>query len=256
MHTAQFQLVAAMNAKQNRWTVNVTEVSGDRELLMAVLASEGFDLDGDQLTSVHFEALDSARDVRENADTLRRAINEISELNPELDMTFSLGSVQEDGDDGVKRIHEAVGVTCAGAVTVQGQGVVVRTSGQTEEELLEIGRKAKLERARKLLSVMRNEPNVGKAMRLLAGEPSYNDLNKAYEIVRKDLGNRLLFKIAPKDQWKRFTGTLNHPDVSGDDARHAHSNDLPPKNPMNKREVYAFAKEMIDLWINIKASTE
>ncbi len=58
--------------------------------------------------------------------------------------------------------------------------------------------------------------------------------------------------LASEDELKRFTGSLNHPDASGNKARHARLKNKPPTNPMTESEWRAFAEKLADGWFKMK----
>lgn len=229
-----------------KWKVHITKIAGNRELLEGVFDEVGFSLDGDFLVSDKFEALDEPVEITKLLDSLRDRINRLSEADPDLDMRFQSGSIHQETADGVTARHSVTVAVGVGAITAAGQAVVVANGPKTgsEAERAEQELRRKVARASKILEA---DDEVLRALELLKGGPV--DTYKAWEIIRDDLGRRR-YKFAPEPEFKRFTGSLNHPDVSGQNARHERLKNPPPKNPMTEHEWRSFAKRLADHWID------
>lgn len=241
-----------MNKKKTRWQVEITQITGDRSLVESVLEAQGFELDGDRISSDQFEGLDDEKAVRLVAAHLCQTFRDIVELDDDIEADFSIGNVIEHRSDGSVSEHTVVLIQGTATLGLASFNAQLQDGSLSEAERCVRERKAKIENLNKLVRLAMSVPDLIKVKRLVEGDASYYDIYKAYEAIRKDVGKRMLLKIAPEKEWKRFTGTLNHPDVSGDDARHAHLDIAPPDDPMSKRDVYAFTKKMVEGWIEIK----
>ena len=82
------------------------------------------------------------------------------------------------------------------------------------------------------------------------------DQYKIWEIIT-DHGCRVArTKICTKADADRFTHSVNHPDVLGDDARHARTSKKQPKQPMSAGQCRAFIEQCVRLWLVELATIE
>lgn len=87
------------------------------------------------------------------------------------------------------------------------------------------------------------------------GQPSslsWMELYKVYEIVRESGVLHIAAQAAglvPSDV-KRFTHTANHPEASGDDGRHARSQQRPPRNPMSIEQARDLVSRLVRAWLD------
>jgi hypothetical protein len=88
-----------------------------------------------------------------------------------------------------------------------------------------------------------------KVHRFLQQELTPIQMYRIYELMKHDLGGeKPLYSLASKDNWKRFTRSVNHPKVFGDESRHMISKDEPPAKPMHLEEAQGFISRVADLW--------
>jgi len=210
-----------------------------------VLNELGFSLDGTFLVSDQFEVLEDPRAIRKLVDSLQDRMIRLSEAEPDLDMRFQHDSIHEITADNVECVHIVAGITGEAALGVAGHAIVVNDT-KSDDDRAEREFRRKVARASRILE---SDDDVLRVLELLKGGPV--DTYKAWEIIRDDLGRRR-YKLAPEADFKRFTGSLNHPDVSGRNARHERLKVPPPKNPMTEREWRSFAKRLADHWIDTK----
>ena len=87
---------------------------------------------------------------------------------------------------------------------------------------------------------------------------NWTGLYKLYEIIRSDVGGKTALS---QKRWVdeadliRFTRTADHPSASGRDARHAASNNEPPKVPMSLEEAKRLIRQVGQSWIEHKLRT-
>ena len=98
------------------------------------------------------------------------------------------------------------------------------------------------------------DANVAEALAIL-GKPTplgWVELYKVYEIVR---ASGVLHTAAdaaglkPSDV-KLFTHTANHPEASGDEGRHARTQQQPPKNPMPIEQARDLVSRLVRAWLD------
>jgi hypothetical protein len=78
-------------------------------------------------------------------------------------------------------------------------------------------------------------------------------MHHIYELIKADLGGKSkLSKLSSVKEWDRFTHSVNHPEVFGDDSRHMVLNAEPPSKPMSLSEAQAFIARAADLWFQQK----
>lgn len=233
--------------RKERWRIEVTKVTGDSALLASVLKENGFELNSGLLLSDQFEMLSDASEVYATGSALCQEINRISDMHPDINMTFRLGSVQELTKGGVKRVHMAAGVAGAAALAVSGRAVLSNAS-VTDEERAEMERQKRIERASVILRAVRTDKDVLIVMQLLNGEPTPTELGHVVDIIRDNM-NGDMSAWATKNKLKRFKRSINHQAVFGLDARHARSKDEPPPNPMHMAEAIIFVRDIADQWV-------
>jgi hypothetical protein len=84
------------------------------------------------------------------------------------------------------------------------------------------------------------EPDIGNALRYLEGEPSWFDLYKAYEAIR-----RFPSGLISRSEIRRFTQSANV-----GERHHANNTHQPHKRPMDLREARAFVMRWVSFAIN------
>lgn len=236
-----------------RWAVKINNINGE-DILADVLADVGFDLSGDMLSGEPFEALENWHDVSDAGHELARKIQVIARLDPEFKVNFSTGAVHE-YDDGGKEIHVHAKLYVDDVVMTTHAGVVevcTVPSSLSLEEKIEMNRKARVTKTADLLRATIHSDLVLTIMDLLYREPGALELGNVYEFILNDMKGDLS-PLATRTQLKRFTRSINHPDVLGARARHAITNDTPPPDPMNLEEATQFINDVVNKWIKAKS---
>jgi hypothetical protein len=83
-------------------------------------------------------------------------------------------------------------------------------------------------------------------------DPSWSELYKAYEVVRGDVGEIADRGWATKKELSRFTGTANHQDAAGREARHARVRKEPLADPMPLNDARILVRSVVTAWLNEK----
>jgi len=96
-------------------------------------------------------------------------------------------------------------------------------------------------------------PALMEAVARLGASPdlSWDDLYKIFEVLRDDAGggDALRRRVAlSKTEVARFTQSANHPQASGDLARHARMSQQPPADPLTLEEGRQFIRDLITRW--------
>lgn len=107
---------------------------------------------------------------------------------------------------------------------------------------------------RNWMEIALNNDNVFKVFRLLSY--GLNDFVNTYridEIIKNDVGPDYLTQLGiDNNEHRRFTGSANHPGVSGDLARHGFMSGKPRTlKPMSMLEASSFIYNMIYKWLHL-----
>ena len=100
------------------------------------------------------------------------------------------------------------------------------------------------------------DKSVDKVLRLLGDDDlSWVNLYRLYEIVRDDIGGEKAIVsrgwCQPEDL-RLFRWTANHPEASGDAARHGSRSESAPKQPMELSQAQTIIKTMVQKWLRAK----
>ena len=79
-------------------------------------------------------------------------------------------------------------------------------------------------------------------------EPTTTELGHIVDLVQNECRGSM-GKYATRNQLRRFSHSINHPDVFGLKARHAVSAEESPPNPMGYAEAREFARSIGALWL-------
>ena len=232
-----------------RWRVKLNDMTGD--VLAETLAAAGFDLDGDMLSG--FDALDEWGAVADAARDLSQKVREIARLTPGLEIGFTPGEVYEYDADGAQiGKHRKVYAKTA-RLTLTGFAPTVINTSFTDEELAEIKRQARAEKATQLIRAVMNRELFLEVLRLFDGEPWGTELGHVHDLIQDDVKGDLT-RYASKAQLTRFNHSINHQDALGLKARHATLKTEPPPDPMSLKEATAFIRDVAEKWIKEKAA--
>lgn len=230
-----------------RWRVEVSEITGDRDTLVAVLAEHGFALDDGILLSDKFEAMDTASEVHAAATVLSQQINRISAVRSDVDMTFRVGSVREETEGGENKIAFGVAHISIGSPTAAATVEVI--DGLSEEERAELALLRRIDAASRVLDAVIADEDVLAILKLLDGAPTGNELGHVADIIKDNLGGDASALVST-NRLERFYRSINHPAVLGLNACHVQSREEPPPNPMTLKEANRFAKGLAESYID------
>ncbi len=97
------------------------------------------------------------------------------------------------------------------------------------------------------------DKSVDKVLRLLGGgDLSWLNLYRLYEIVRDDVGSDKVIvsrSWCQSDNLRLFRWTANHPEASGDNARHGSLSQSAPKKPMELAQAQALIRTLVQKWL-------
>jgi hypothetical protein len=104
------------------------------------------------------------------------------------------------------------------------------------------------------IALAAQNPDVAEVLEIM-GRPdplSFADLYKVYEIIKHSgaLNPAMNSAGVSEATTRLFTRTANHPEASGDAARHARSRDQPPARPMTLDEARAMLRSLASAWLD------
>lgn len=147
--------------------------------------------------------------------------------------------------DGTRRVFVLMQETI-GVATDSVRVTVTKADGTIEEHF-------PAQEVPKILAAGMADQDVAKVLRLLAKrDRSWVQLYRVFEIVRGNVGGGDAVVRAgwiSKAAQTRFTRSANHPEVSGDDARHGVDSSEPPGHPMTLAEARALIEAIVQQWL-------
>jgi hypothetical protein len=230
------------------------ELAGEQmDLEEAARSFQDFDpivrRDGDawKLISKRFSGIADSTAISQVADPLVRQINQALRCIHPNHRDISVASISRMDDSGKMQRHIIVKPeTLSLRTRVHGVAAIV---GHPPE-------KPRPSPAQRLVMLSSVDPQVAEVMELWNQSPRRGDvLYKIYEVIRAAHGSDQAIAdagIAEMDELKRFTGSVNRPDVLGRFARHARMTGAPPKKQMTQQEAVKFARKLIDSWTRLR----
>ena len=249
-----------------RWWIEIIDIVGDERFLADLLTGLNITLDLQEnrtyFTSDQFELLSTNTEVWEVAKRIRDIVSEVSNGFPDARMSFQLGDYYEQREDGSRCTYEVAysgsvspGRGCVDAGTTTDTPIYEITEeerARLEAERLERERQEKLALVLpRLVSAFLDE-RARKVQRFLQQDLTPARMYHIYELIKDDLGKKKLDNLASKKDWERFSHSVNHQEVFGDDSRHIASKEKPPANPMYLSEAQAFISKVADSWFRRK----
>lgn len=247
-----------------RWMVEITDLEGDRRFLTDLLKALNVELyqkDGNTyLTSNQFEAKSTSAEVWKLAEEMCEGISELSS-GPDTNVSFKLDKLYEHHKNGSQSRYifgcgkvETLSLLTATATVTSTIEISEEEKNKLRDEQLEREYQEKLTRVTSRLVPALQDKCVLRVHRLLQLELSPKRMYDIFELIQDDFGKqgKKLTLLATKDEQKRFTRSVCHPEVFGEDSRHIVSKVEPPPNPMSLKEARTFILNFADLWFKQK----
>jgi hypothetical protein len=249
------------------WFVEISSIAGDEHIVKAVLEGAGYEfVDCDDAHSAKsllchpkYEAFEKAAQVHEDAKQLSIILRHCSEIE-EYELGIEFGSIEFRHPDGRidRHIIAEAGTFSISAsnVTMSGTATVTRTPDISEEEYRRLTAEAAERDAEqrrnaiiRRVSAAVQDPMVLEVMELMKiEEPSTTQLGHIVDLVREACNGKM-DAFATRNELIRFFRSINHPEVFGLNARHAVSNEEPPRRPMDLVEATALAHRIGANWL-------
>ena len=195
-----------------------------------------------------FDGIADERDARSIAEEKLSRLSGIAMLTLQLRSPLQITSVTHIDDSGhaksyITTVHVATIETHMSCVVTDAQGNVI-SRDPSPESLATSFNLAGLDKS------------VDKVLRLLGdGDLSWVNLYRLYEIVRDDVGGEKAIASrgwCQPDDLKLFRWTANHPEASGDSARHGSIRQDPPEKPMELAQAQTLIRTMVQKWLQEK----
>lgn len=187
----------------------------------------------------HYVTGDEINAATTAEDALQRATRQLPLLNgigrgtdPTYHRVSLAGTVVNEGQPQDRYVFAECKMESRSRLTVGGQSAAVATP---------------------LMSKAAADPALMEAITRLGASPnaSWIDLYKIFEVLKDAAGGQAALQQragVTKTELSRFTLTANHPEGSGDLARHARLGQQPPANPMSLEEGQGFVRHLITHW--------
>jgi hypothetical protein len=248
-----------------RWRVKITERNGDDRLLRDVLEARSLRLDEQAselfLIGDPFEELETAGEVHALASRVQSIVNEIGDANSDILMSFQIGHVLEELENGERQRHlfltalaSARCFATAGASLVVDRGVSLSEADRKrcEEEEKETAYKKKRRKAISRFISAFIDDRALQVQRLLKNDLTPQTMGHIADLIQADIGGAMR-DLVSGNQLTRFYRSINHPDVFGEQARHIVPKGDPPPKPMNLDEAREFTRALAAGWLENKA---
>lgn len=247
-----------------RWLIEITDITDQRflgDLLDKLNIKLFLEENRTYLISDDFELLSTSSEVRIRTEQVRDVIAEVGSGLLNTEVSFKLGTLYEQREDGSRSGHIFLSAAVStGVATVVGFLTVTSAKELSEEE------RAKLEAERlereyqdklalvssRVLPALRDERAL-EVHRLLQQELNPLRMGHIMDLIQADIGRALDNLAGSKNELKRFYHSINHPEVFGYDSRHIISDKEPPRRPMSLSETQAFVSRVADLWFKGKS---
>jgi hypothetical protein len=259
-----------------KWKVELIDVAGNNRLLRDVLREFPIDIVAESgqrfVASPMFEKCSSVQEVHGLASRMQAVIEDVGKHDPELgrELAFKVGRVLEQRDDGTWIQHhriivgEAVltleGVTLQATVTVHPPSIVSDEDWQRiqeEQRRLEEERRERAYQDLRRRAISRavsafHDTRALQVQKLLAGPLTPLDMGHIAEVIQADMASAIR-ELTSTRQLTRFSRSINHPKVFGEQARHIVSEVEPPPDPMTLDEARNFIRSLASRWMERKA---
>lgn len=243
-----------------RWLVEVTDIT-DNRFLTDLLTRLNITLFPEEnrtyLISDNFDSFSTCFEIWTRVNQVRDIVSEIS-YGLGAGVGFQLGTVYEQKEDGSRHgtvfrsgVAPILELSAGGGTWTVNPEMSEEEKLRLEEERLEREYQEKLALvSSRVLPALRDERAL-KVHCFLQQELNPVRMYHIYELIRDDLG-RQLNSLASNKDWTRFTRSVNHQEIFGDDSRHIALKEEPPANPMSLSEAQIFISRVADLWFKQK----
>jgi hypothetical protein len=249
-----------------RWRVKITERNGDDRLLRDVLEARSLRLDEQAgelfLIGDPFEELETAGEVHALASRVQSIVKEIGEEDSDIHMSFRLGEVWEEPENGEPRRgyvfltgHSSAYCFASAGVSlgvVRGLSLSEAERQRIEDEEKELAYKKKCRKAISRFASAFLDDRALQVQRLLRKELTPQTMGHIADLIQADIGGAMRALVS-NNQLTRFYRSINHPDVFGEQARHIVPKGDPPPKPMNLDEAREFTRALAARWLENKA---
>jgi hypothetical protein len=235
------------------WEVQVSGDSGDLRMLSDSLRGGEVQLvesaEGCVLCASEFESLDSAGLVRDCAIEIVTVLSGSARLALGARKSIGVGAVYRVRADGKRDITVFLKPAVIRLGTLPMTLQVTGANGTTQV-------KKPADPVSRWLTLARKDPAVTKALRLRdAGELSWVDLCRLYEVIEGDVGRRMHdLGWATRNELERFTRTANSVGAVGDQARHGKDRSPPPPQPMSLSHARELIDRLLRSWLALKTA--
>lgn len=201
------------------------------------------------LISADFEVLTSIESVWKKANSLCESLDAIAKLSlGEHAAILTKNKIAERMPDGTKKAVSFCTATFVAGFHIHVKPTVIGPDGKA------LPPPPPLETLWSKLAI--ENSNVREALGY------YRELNlksfyKVYEVLRDDFGGDRLLKKQPwvnSSRLERFLRTVNHPEASGNQSRHARNKAQRPSNPMPFHEANSFIQSLLREWMYTKSA--
>lgn len=231
----------------HRWIVELTGHRFDLEDLPELLAGSPLAVEtqgtGWILSPDLFAGMTDVTAVRELAQTRIRLLDGLHRCASHEARPITMGVIRSVDEQGTTNVymyaHEKISVRSKARLSVIRNGVEVPDDNTG--------------RLSPLAQLAFNDPLAGKALRLMAERPTtWHNLYKIYEIVLAGAGGA---RGVTERGWatlaeiEHFKATANHPDASGDAARHGVQKGRYEKTPMEIGTAFALVRRLANRWL-------
>lgn len=242
------------------WGVLLNVRSGDRSVLDSVanqLALRTSDRDGRVLLQgVPLDEMADSGAVDAYARKMVERMNDLHRFEAALVFDIDIESVVDfDGDQMMRRHHVlkcSVGLVAAVGVSahivIHSETPEAREAREAEERRLELERLTRLAITHVVAPVLSDKAASLQRQLLLDQTPT--TLYNIMELMESDGG---LGHYSSSAQWSRFSRSMCHPAVVGDQARHVATEEEPPPKPMRLQEAREFISTAARVWMERKA---
>lgn len=243
-----------------RWQVGISGFKCELELIEQVFERLGYKIVENEeiyyLNSDKFETCSDHNAVWEEANKLKNSIQNLLVLIPIKNIAFNLEHILETQEDGSSQKHcfAAVVMSASTVLTLNGHALTIGTPEEIEKQRIKREEQEKREKVRetvKLIATSSKYDQVQLVLDLLKGQLTPLITGHIFDLIEDDIGSDIKL-LSNKTKIRRFTRSINHPDIFGVEARHIVSRQPPPPDPMNLEEAKEFIKELVNKWVEQK----